>query len=45
MTKDLKKTAILDAKERINMENFEQKTDYDVINFTRVKQNGKNTTK
>ena len=37
MIKGLKKITILDVKKRINRVNFDQKTDYDVINFTSVK--------
>jgi len=37
MTKDLKKITTFDVKKRINRLNFDQKTNYDVLPFTRVR--------
>jgi len=37
MAKDLKKIAIFDVEKRINRLNFDQKTNYDIVNFTRVR--------
>ncbi|EGP93611.1 hypothetical protein MY1_0849 [Nitrosarchaeum koreense MY1] len=37
MTKDLKKTTTFDVKKRINRLNFDQKTNYVLLNFTRVR--------